>query len=119
MGYRKMYAGVWRASRSVAAAALLASQRPGVYAIGRGGRLPGLPVRAEWAYVGRTESLRRRLLEHSSTVEENPGLRAWLRRNREKLEVWLLAADSSLSRRLERALIQEIQPLFNRIRYKE
>lgn len=114
-----MNAGVWRASRSVAAAALLASQRSGVYAIGRVERLHGLPVSAEWAYVGRTESLRRRLLEHLPTVEENPGLRAWLRRNRERLEVWLLAADSSVSRRLERTLIKEIQPLFNRIRYQE
>lgn len=109
----------WRASRSVAGAALLAAQTAGVYAIGKVDRLHGLPVRAEWAYVGRTESLRRRLLEHLPTVEDNPGLRAWLRRNRGKLEVWLLAADSSVSRRLERTLIKEIQPLFNRIRYQE
>jgi hypothetical protein len=109
----------WRATRSITGAALLAARTPGVYAIGKVHRHHGLPLRAEWAYVGRTDSLRRRLLEHEPTVEANPGLRGWLRRNRDKLEVWLLAADGSISRRLEKALIQEIQPLFNRIRYQE
>lgn len=112
-------AKVWRATRSLTSAALLAARTPGVYAIGKVDRLHGLPVRAEWAYVGRTDSLRRRLLEHGPSVESNPGLRGWLRGNRDKLEVWLLAADASLSRRLERVLIRDIQPLFNRIRYQE
>lgn len=110
---------VWRATRSLDGAALLAAKTPGVYAIGRVHRHYGLPVRAEWAYVGRTASLRRRLLEHEPAVELNPGLRNWLRRNGDKLEVWLLAADASISRQLERALIREIRPLYNRIRYQE
>lgn len=109
----------WRAARSLSSAALFAAETPGVYAIGRVDRLHGLPVRAEWAYVGRTDSLRRRLLEHTPWIESNPGLRAWVKRNRDKLEVWLFAADAAMSRQLERTLIREIQPLFNRIRYQE
>jgi hypothetical protein len=98
---------------------MLAAEAPGVYAIGQIKRHYGLPVVIEWAYVGRTDSLRRRMLEHQPSIEANPGLARWLRRNRGQLEVWLLSIDPAIARGLEKTLIHEVQPLFNRVRYQE
>ncbi|BAN34911.1 hypothetical protein SCD_n01075 [Sulfuricella denitrificans skB26] len=109
----------WVSSRTLEMAAIKAANRSGVYLIGKVYKIGQVPVLYDWVYVGRSDRLGRRLREHQLIREENPGLKEWLRKNQGGIEVWFAATASTESIGLEKRLIKELLPEFNRIEYKQ
>ena len=107
----------WQNYRSINAAIRMSPTTSGVYAIGQRTARQGLPVSFQWAYVGRSDRLRARLKRHQRHSEDNPGLRAWLHKYVENVEVWVALTNSAHSRLLEVRLVQELQPSHNRIKF--
>jgi excinuclease UvrABC nuclease subunit len=107
----------WVASPSIGAAARIAPNSPGVYAIGQVKREAGLPVEVEWVYVGRsTKGLRNRLNQHEPIVERNEDLRWWLSDRHADTEVWFTTtATESDAVALEAELILSLDPRFNTV----
>lgn len=105
-------------SKKVLTSTYYVSERPGIYIIGREEDVEGLPVSSEFAYVGKTKNMRRRLAEHEKLAENNPLLRAYFERHGPRVRVWYT---TDLQRAelddLERNLIRELKPACNRIRY--
>ena len=88
---------------------------PGVYAIGHHESLHGLEFKRVIVYVGETRNLQRRLNEHLPDTEQNPGLRAYLRRSYTTAKCWYTPADASRLRMVQDDLIRALQPLFNTV----
>ena len=86
---------------------------PGVYAIGYNRSLHGLELKRVYVYVGETLDLQRRLDEHLPETEENPGLRAWLRKNYVAAACWFTPTEASLRKAVQDDLIRKLQPRFN------
>ena len=86
---------------------------PGVYVIGHCDSLHGLERSRVYVYAGETMNLRRRLDEHLPQTEENPGLKAYLRRNYATAVCWYAPTDASRRREVQDDLIRELQPRFN------
>lgn len=91
---------------------------PGIYAIGHDEQFCGLEIGRTYVYIGKTGNLRRRLSEHTHLTELHPDLGNYLRRNRAKAKIWYT---SDVSRSdldtLERRLIRELKPVYNRVIY--
>ena len=88
---------------------------PGVYAIGNRDSLHGLELKRVYVYVGETQNLQRRLDEHLPETEENPGLRAYLRKNYTAAMCWYLPTEASQMKAVQNELIHKIQPQFNTV----
>ena len=86
---------------------------PGVYVIGHHDSLHGLELNRVYVYVGETINLQRRLEEHLPETEENPNLRAYLRRNYTTAVCWYAPTEASRRRAIQDDLIRELQPQFN------
>lgn len=86
---------------------------PGVYVIGHGHSLHGLELNRVYVYAGETMNLQRRLDEHLPETEENPGLRAYLRRNYATAVCWYAPLEATRRRAVQDALIRELQPQYN------
>ena len=110
--------GNWSQWDSLPSAILHAPSAPGIYVIGRREFSFGLPAEPIWAYIGRSDNLKRRLREHLPINEMNSGLRNWLLNTREKIEVWYQQTTAHQSRQLERNLVRGLEPLFNEIKFK-
>ena len=106
----------WR-KQKLRSAALRAPNSPGVYVIGKAHSFWGLPRFYEWAYIGRSDSLRRRLKDHLPMQEKNRGLQEWLIKNLDSIEVWYLSTGKAESRAIEKRLIKSLNPKHNVIRY--
>ena len=107
----------WRHRSNLRSAALLAPARPGVYVIGKIRLMLGLPLGYEWAYVGRSDNLQRRLNEHFPQREEIPSLREWMLSKRGQIDIWIMPSTKNESRDLERQLIRSLEPVHNSIRF--
>jgi hypothetical protein len=90
----------------------------GVYAFAKVATTLTLPVTLEWVYVGESKNLRARLSNHRALQEANELLASWLRVNKSGVEVWYAVTDVSKRKQVERTLIQELAPVFNKIKYK-
>jgi excinuclease UvrABC nuclease subunit len=108
----------WRHFHSLRAAIDMAPSKPGVYAFGQRIGHQGLPQRFEWAYVGRSDRLRNRLIQHLPQNESNSGLFTWILDNIGNLEIWFATTTASMSRASEVLLIRELGPIHNRVLYK-
>jgi hypothetical protein len=108
----------WNEARSIRAAALRAGNSPGVYLIGGLHETAGIPMFYEWIYVGRTNRLGRRLIEHLPANESNPQLRTWLRTEKGILVVRFAVIPEDESIRVEKDLIRSLAPKHNRIMFK-
>lgn len=91
---------------------------PGVYAFAKVSSTLGLPLTCEWVYIGESRNLRSRLANHRAIAEANELLAGWLRINKAGVEVWYATTDMNMRKKLERYLIREINPVFNKIKYK-
>ena len=95
---------------------------PGIYVIVRTNQKFGLETTREFMYVGQTKNMRRRLSEHDYAREQNPSLGEFLRNNRSSasLAIWYTTdpAEPNLDR-IERELILDLMPAFNRRTYKK
>ena len=92
----------------------------GLYVIGHDERLIGLELSRTYVYVGKTQNMRRRLSEHTHLSELHPGLAEYLRQNRQRVRIWYTTdIDPKDVDSLERRLIRELEPKFNRIKYGE
>jgi excinuclease UvrABC nuclease subunit len=93
---------------------------PGLYAIGHEEELCGLEIGRTYVYVGKTNNLRRRLNEHTHLTELHPELGSYLRKHWGKVKIWY-TSDVSLKEldNLERTLIRELKPEYNRIKYQK
>ena len=87
----------------------------GVYVIGHHDSLHGLELKRVYVYVGETKNLHRRLDEHLPDTEQNPSLRAYLRKNYTTAVCWYTPMDASQLRTVQDDLIRELQPQFNTI----
>lgn len=86
---------------------------PGVYVIGHCRCRHGLELKRVYVYVGESTNLQRRLDEHLPETEQNPRLRAYLRKNYAVATCWYLPVDTGQRRVVQDELIREIQPRFN------
>ena len=109
---------VWNEVRSLSAASLRAGNAPGVYLIGGLHEKSGIPMLYEWVYVGRSNSLGRRLTEHLPANEQNPQLRTWLRTAGNVLVARFAVTTLPDSISLERHLVRTLTPKHNRIAFK-
>lgn len=110
---------VWR-MKHIASANTHLPASAGLYVIGHEESLLGLELHRTYVYVGKTQNMRRRLSEHTHLTEMHPELASYLRRNRDRVRIWyttdVVASDVDA---LERRLIRELKPEFNRIKYEE
>ncbi len=107
----------WRRAYSLDAARAEAPTLSGVYAIALAKSVANLPVSLEWVYIGRSSNLRRRFDEHGPILEQHDELREWIIANRDRIETWFTLREATESARLEKYLIRQLKPRFNRIRY--
>ena len=84
-----------------------------VYVIGHHDSLHGLELNRVYVYVGETINLQRRLDEHLPETEENPALRAYLRRHYTTTVCWYAPTEASRRRAIQDDLIRELRPQFN------
>src|SRR5688572_11280883 len=91
---------------------------PGLYVIGHEENIEGLETQREYVYVGKTLNMRRRLSEHNHFTELHPVLASYLRRNRHRARIWYTTdIDAKDVDKLERKLIRELKPEYNRVKY--
>ena len=95
----------------------MAPALPGVYAFGRRYAVQGLPSTFEWAYVGRSDRLRARLVQHRPHSERNLDLRRWLLQHLGSLEVWFASTSAQESRLFEANLVSKLGPIHNKIKF--
>ena len=107
----------WQRANSLEAAQAQAPRLSGVYAIAKASCVANLPISLEWVYVGRTKNLRRRLDEHGPIMEKHEQMRDWIIENRDAIETWFALLDGETSVELEKLLVRDLRPCFNRIRY--
>ena len=107
----------WRSFGSIRGAIEMAPLVPGVYAFGRRAEVQGLPSVFEWAYVGRSDRLQTRLRGHLPHTERNLGLRGWIARHIETIEVWFAETSAADSRAFEIDLVRGLNPIHNQIRF--
>jgi len=107
----------WRKLSSIYGAQTVVPALPGVYAFGVVREELGLLLDIMWVYVGSSSNLRRRIAQHIPLVESNPGLRAFVSRERQA-QIWYTTTDAQSSRKLEVQLIRKLGPKFNRIQYR-
>ncbi len=103
----------WCSTRSVALAHKVVPDVPGVYAYAELAELRGLTVTQTWMYVGQGRSLSTRLSRHQVHTETNRHLRDWLHRNGER-RLHYAEVDVAMLDQVERDLISQLRPLFNR-----
>ena len=109
----------WRSHGSLTGAITTAPPHPGIYAFGRRDSVLGLPENFEWAYIGRSDQLQNRLRSHLPHVERNVGLRSWLLKHINNIEVWFATMTAQESRSLEASLVRRLNPIHNRIRFSK
>jgi hypothetical protein len=108
----------WSESRSLNGAAIHAGGSSGIYLIGEVNETLGVPVSYDWVYVGRSNNLTRRLLEHLPINEANPGLRTWIKNSGESLIVRFAFVPVKEIAKAEKLLIRSLKPQHNRIMFK-
>ena len=77
-----------------------------------------MELKRTYVYIGKTQNLRRRLSEHTHLTETHPFLADYLRRHRHSAKIWYTVdIDSKAVDGLEKKLIRELKPEFNRLKY--
>lgn len=108
----------WRLRR-LGSIGLGAPALPGIYVLGRAMRFEGLTIKHEFVYAGKTDNLLRRLSQHTRWTERNPGLADWLRSVKGEAWIWYTVVENvDELDELERAVIREILPVYNRLTYR-
>ena len=88
---------------------------PGVYVIGHRNSLHEFEFERVFVYVGESKNLRRRLDEHLPDTEQNPGLKAYMRRSYTTAVCWYAPVEASQLRTVQDDLIRKLQPRFNTV----
>jgi excinuclease UvrABC nuclease subunit len=91
-------------------------ERAGVYAILRTKRVHGLPLTVDPVYVGKSRNLRQRLRSHLNRATAHNDVVASLM-NRETIEFWCILMPEGEVGEMEKAIIQGVKPMANKIRY--
>ena len=87
----------------------------GIYAYGEVERVGGLPVGTRWVYIGKSCNLRKRIAAgHDVRRESNESLRTWMKKARKDVELWFAPVPLRELDQVERSLIRQVQPDFNR-----
>ena len=89
--------------------------QPGLYAYGHDEMCHGLEASRVYVYIGETDNLKRRMIQHKPENEQNPGLKKYLQ-DQEDAKCWycVLSASSDKNRKdIEKELIQRFKPKFN------
>ena len=108
---------IWR-MKNVATTNTHMPAAPGLYVVGHADEYCGLEVGRTYVYVGKTLNLRRRLSEHTHLTELHPELGGYLRQYRGKARVWYTSdIETGEIDTLERKLIRQLKPTYNRIKY--
>ena len=108
----------WNEARTLRGAAMRAGSVSGIYLIGARYEKFGIPMSYEWVYVGRSNSLSRRLIEHLPINEANPLLRSWIRDIGDELIVRFAIVPESDTSKTEMVLVRTLAPKHNRIMFK-
>lgn len=106
----------WHSTYSVALAHKVVPDAPGVYAYAELSELRGLTITKTWMYVGQGRSLSSRLHRHQVHLETNRALRDWLHRTSER-QLYYAEVEVALLDQVERDLISQLRPRFNRKRF--
>ena len=86
-----------------------------VYSYGEVTRVDGVPVAIEWVYIGKSINLKKRIEQgHDSHRESNPELWRWMGQLKRNRELWFAYVEIDNLDTVERLLISEIKPKFNR-----
>ena len=107
----------WNEARSLKGAAIRAGRASGIYLIGAIREKLGIPMSYEWVYVGRSNRLSRRLIEHLPENEANPYLQSWIRDIGEDLVVRFAVVPDTETAGVEKALVRALTPQHNRIMF--
>lgn len=90
----------------------------GVYVIAEINRVLGLPVSVLPYYIGQSDNLRRRLLQHCD-LRQSHNQDVYLLSDKPYIEFWWTTCSRSDLDLIERHLIRNLQPSMNKIEYKE
>lgn len=107
----------WNQTRSLEGAAIRAGRAPGIYLIGSISERLGIPMSYEWVYVGRSNRLSRRLIEHLPENEVNPFLLNWIKNIGEDLVVRFAVVPDDETVEVEKTLVRALAPQHNRIMF--
>jgi hypothetical protein len=110
---------VWHGTCSVALAHKVVPDAPGVYAYAELSELRGLVITQTWMYVGKGQSLSGRLNRHQVHLETNRLLRDWLHCGDGKRHLYYAEVEVTMLDQVERDLISQLRPRFNRTRYAQ
>ena len=89
--------------------------QPGLYAYGHDEMCHGLEASRVYVYIGETDNLKRRMIQHKPENEQNPELKKYLQ-DQQDAKCWycVLSAPSDKNRKdIEKELIQRFEPKFN------
>lgn len=90
-------------------------QESGIYSYGEVTRVDGLPIAVEWVYIGKSINLKKRIEQgHDAHREINPELWRWMGQPKKNRELWFAYVEIDNLDTVERSLISEIKPKFNR-----
>ena len=107
----------WNETRSLRGAAFRAGKSSGIYLIGSISERLGIPMSYEWVYVGRSNSLSRRLIEHLPENESNPFLQTWIKDVGGGLVVRFAVVPDAETALVEKDLVRALSPQHNRIMF--
>lgn len=106
---------VWTPVRTVHGKSNNIPESSGIYAYGEVIRIGGLPVQTRWVYVGKSKNLRTRIgFGHDARRETNTELKSWLKKSKINVELWFAPVAQDELDSVEKQMIFEIQPDFNR-----
>lgn len=108
----------WSQASFTAAAANSVPATAGVYVVAEVKRVLGLPISVLPYYVGQSDNLRRRLLQHCD-LRQSHNQDVYLLSDKPCIEFWWASCNRSDLDLIERHLIRNLQPSMNKIEYKE
>lgn len=85
----------------------------GLYVFGKVEYCRGLESGREYAYIGRTNNLRRRFKEHGPVNEPKAGFRAYMQEHARAMKYWYCLVPANEIKAEEEFFIQKFRPRFN------
>ena len=105
----------WRKVGNISSAISIARNSAAIYVIGTQAEFEGLPINYEYAYIGQSTNLSRRLKDHLPQNEKNMGLRRWLIKNINRHNIRFAYFDKNELDIYEQNFIKYFKPTYNKL----